>query len=58
MVYIKIFIVYIKRIRKYVNCKRLIEGIKKKGPELPINENIILNNIPLINYSEIFIYYG
>ena len=57
-VYIKTFIIYVKRIYKYINYKRPIEGIKEKGPELPVNEDITLNNILFINYSEIFTYYG
>ena len=56
-VYIKGFIIYIKRVRKYINYKRLIEGIKEKGLKLLINKNIILNNILPINRSKIFIYY-
>ena len=43
--------------RKYINYKKLIKSIKKKGLELPVNKNITLNNIPPINYNEIFIYY-
>ena len=35
-----------------------MESIKKKGLELPVNKNIILNNTLPINYNEIFIYYG
>ena len=57
-VYIKIFIVYIKRARKYINYKRLIKSIKEKGPELLVDKNITLNNTPPINCSEIFIYCG
>ena len=58
MVYIKVFIVYVKRAYKYINYKKPTEGIKEKGPELPVNKNIILNNIPPINYNQIFIYCG
>ena len=56
-VYIKIFIIYIKRVRKYINYKRPTENIKEKGPELLVNENIILINTPPINYNNIFTYY-
>ena len=42
---------------KYINYKRPTEGIKKKGPELPVNKNITLINTPLINRNKIFIYY-
>ena len=34
-----------------------MEGIKEKGPELPVNKDIMLSNTLLINRSEIFIYY-
>ena len=56
-VYIKVFIIYIKRIYKYINYKRPIENIKEKGPELLINKDITLSDTPFINYNEIFIYY-
>ena len=56
-VYIKVFIIYIKRVCKYINYKRLIENIKKKGLKLLVNKNIILNNTLFINYNEIFTYY-
>ena len=56
-VYTKVFIIYIKKIRKYINYKRLMESIKEKGLKLLVNKNIILNNILFINCSKIFIYY-
>ena len=56
IIYIKIFIIYIKRICKYINYKKLIKNIKEKGPELPVNKNIILINTPPTSRNEIFIY--
>ena len=44
--------------RKYINCKRLIKGIKEKGLKLLIDKDIILNDTPPINYSKIFTYRG
>ena len=57
-IYIKIFIIYIKRAYKYINYKRLTEGIKKKNLKLLINKNIILINTLPPGRSKIFIYYG
>ena len=56
-IYIKTFIIYVKKIYKYINYKRLTENIKEKGLELLINKDIILINTPLTNRSERFIYY-
>ena len=57
IIYIKAFIIYIKRAYKYTNYKKSTEGTKEKGLELLINKNIILSDTLPINYNKIFIYY-
>ena len=57
IVYIKVFIAYIKKIYKYINYKKLSESIKEKGLKLPVNKDIILTNTPPPGRNKIFTYY-
>ena len=56
VIYTKTFIIYIKRIYKYINYKTLIESIKEKGLKLLVDKDIILINTLFTGRSTIFIY--
>lgn len=53
VIYTKVSIVYVNKVRNYIHYKKLIYNSSRKGSEFLIEEEIILDDTPTADYRNV-----